>query len=399
MKTLRKLLPVVVVLSLFLTACSQVVIEKPEEHVVTSTQLVSTVIPTNTEPTSTTVPTSTLPPTEIPSPTPTLDPIEQSFLKFLLNHINLISSERLSPNGRWLVEGNLLSSISLVATEYPHQTLELPLPPEIMMGSPTMLFWSPDSTILVSQTQVGIYMFDNIILYNLEDPERVETYMFDPPGTGFLRSIWAPDSSKLAIFDGFKIYYLDRKANLLQTVDFIDEGLLPGTFWPEQGLMLHEKYDYKVDETYEEVRRYHDVLSPSDYDLLLAQNKFSFTILSTNESDDQLLLIAYRQENGIVKERYLWVFDIETREIQYEIDFPYSFRDSSNSIQKSWVAIAVVNINDEPPPYYLYIFDWETKSLVDYGPIQTLIGWRENVDGFLVVRTLDNGGEIEVIRP
>ncbi|HHS96345.1 MAG TPA: hypothetical protein ENK08_00360 [Chloroflexi bacterium] len=207
-----------------------------------------------------------------------------------------------------------------------------------------------------------------------------------PPGNHnyHINVQWSPLSDRLAVLiDWQRLIILDRQAvflaetnatrcgavNILD-VEMTEEGVLyltTGPLVPSRVEVSELHYDLVAvtGERLDRCRR-------------LYRSPERFEILAYAPQEHLLLLALPGEEEDTTR---LQVFDPTHGQVRESIELGAKVNDVSSF--GPWTAMEVYS---EKEGIRLMVFDWRDFHLVDQGEIVGLIGWRSNVDGFLVIR-------------
>jgi hypothetical protein len=294
----------------------------------------------------------------------------------------------LSPSGNWLSiieDGKLRVEATFISGDAKLFNLD-------DVGEyPYIVSWSQDNTtILVSGSEVrGRCIEDRIGILKVVDANKSPAVFILPNNDeGCLEATWSPDSSNVAIYrGGNRIYILDTTGRLVREIEFNDYGPV-GAFWVTKGLIV----DVNTTGMLNEIRMYPNPLDAKNYEVLLRDSEYGSIVGINSESGDVLLF----NRDGNLR-----TLDSVTQEITVVAQLKGSvYYLSKESIPSRWIGFIV-----SPPSsskikdHHLYIFDWETNQVKDYGKAVFLFGWSSDMNGFIVAKDDPKGYQVDIVKP
>jgi hypothetical protein len=301
----------------------------------------------------------------------------------------------LSPDGRWLVDiisYEEIRGIRVVSVSDTAPTLDSR--PDATLGRYLSLpSWAPDSSAVVvygaDQVAAGC-PFERVIICSLDVDTNALNYMvfepyYPPRDLRCVHTAWSPDSSRLAVtFDQREIIVLDKQAQVLQriTPELNGTSSLFGFLWTEFGLFYRVFDNADPAEPRYELR----VVAPEypEQHRTLLSRQTRLTIVGSDPCAPRLLV--REQETGYppAETFKLLIVNVETGETEQTITVQGRYCDSDDSAQLPFTALQIAEVGEHCGN--LWLFDWETGELVNYGEIVALIGWRSDMQGFMVVK-------------
>ncbi len=318
-------------------------------------------------------------------------------------------SRALSPNGRWLAEMAHERSAYIAISDV--TSGEVLLQASLPEGDVYAYVegWSPDSSAVVfASMREGCQRcpFSHLLIVGVIPPDYpVQTHLYTfPEEQSNLVFRWSPQGKWLIVWrDWRSVLILDRDASpvaefrparcgleehLVSDVQVADDGTLylitipsisgPGdeqSHWVEEVLVVQG----------EELDRCRTLYRSSDSIALVAVGP------------DGRFVLLDEGDFGALSPTSLHLVDVGRGEVVETFDIPGPVATVSSHGQ--WTALCV----DRPFPEEgkLLVFDWQRHKMEDYGVVWGLVGWRDNVDGFLIAKKSEEGAGVhfEVMRP
>ena len=255
--------------------------------------------------------------------------------------------------------------------------------------------WAPDSTGFVG----GFFDADKLsgsefccgeavaITNFINGEARTSIYSWDWNSAN--RILWSNDSSMLSITffaDEYKTLIIDRYGTLIRALEKGENA----AFWSRNILYYTIQKEDKVE------------LRSLDFDTqeskLVVNNFGKMYFVGENKKLSQVLLTETisKEDDTYSPINIFYILDLNTNIIQ-EIITPNVKIAQANSWASSpsqeFIALKVyVDWKEDR----LWIFNWKTYEIKDYGQIRDLFGWYKNTNGFLVT-SMDN--EQKIIKP
>jgi hypothetical protein len=301
----------------------------------------------------------------------------------------------LSPDGQWVVRDPILLGnppiMRIVSTSAPTVTLYGNPDGEVGVNSgPLVLSWSPDSSAVVvaGASEPAPCGYDRVIIYQITSQGDVIHNIYHLPDGeyGCIEVAWSPDSSQLALYYAReKVIILDRQGQFFRRLNIPD---LMQIFWAEQGIFV-EARQQQENMTHTELRLY-DLAFSSQYQVLLERDEW-YKVMGFNAEITQVLVASLPEPpTDQVPTYQLVVYDLTTGASQVVATMQGSIEfDRISQAPPTQIAFELDPQNEETSR--LMIFDWGNGEVADYGECESLIGWRSNINGVLVIqRNMDN---------
>ena len=331
------------------------------------------------------------PPAPTPAPTPEVISPDLVYLTSVLNSGDFGDTIRygLSPNGKWLFQPsaaiNGKDTLQLTSTIDPALVIKTPMSEDMGYRLDTYEnSWSPDSSMIVL---IGRLQHSHqVVIFHLEGEKPMTHAVFEYPDPDEFDDVntfaWSPDSTRLALNSyGGTVYIIDRQARLLATFHQRRDWHKGRLLWTEEGI-FYIIWDYwDSDKTPREptelylVDPDHPELQKKIYD----SQENGFDLVSYNMEEHQLLLSIYYNNVDMFPKSQLLILNLNDGKIKQAIDLPGKRG-------------TLGYINFDQPTFYrelsegnqhIFVFDWSTKKLVDYGEYYPLTGWRNCFQGIL----------------
>lgn len=255
--------------------------------------------------------------------------------------------------------------------------------------------WAPDSTGFVG----GFYDADKfsggdyccgeaIAITNLIEGEA-KTSIYSWKWNYANRILWSDDSSMLSVTffnDEYNTLIIDRHGKLIRTLNTGEKA----AFWSKNILYYTTQSVGKVELRSLDLNTQESRLIIDDF------GKFYY--VAQNEKLNEILLteVKSKEGNGYWAKNFFYALDLNTGTIK-EIITPNTSMNRINAWRPSpsqdYVALNNTVYQEKDR---LWILDWKTYEIKDYGEIEHLFGWYENIDGFLIT-SLD--GKQRIIKP
>jgi WD40 repeat protein len=348
--------------------------------------------------------------TLLPPPTPTatvdwtgIDPMEWVARAGLADVHQLHSA--LSPDGRWLARQIMVEPqmIQVFSTTDPDGLIEAPV--DAQMGKYLRMGpWSPDGSAFVlysAEEGFSHCPFSRLVVVHIDEQAGTLRYnVFNPncnapsPHTS---ASWSPDGKRLAVtLNRRQIYLINSQASLERTIEpTLDKhSKLFGLWWTSAGLFYHLS---SIEPGYQ-----HHELRAVDPDApdrhrTLVESETTLQVVGWNPESDRLLV--REQDTGYPPAETfdLSVLDPHSGAVEHRLTVEGSQCVTDGTPQTRFTALKV---STPEADCSLWFFDWEKNVLIPYGEIVALVGWRSNVQGFVVVKdALDNRLQLETIHP
>lgn len=320
-------------------------------------------------------------------------------------------SQALSPNGRWLAElayePPRSAHIAISEVTSREVLLQTPLPKGDVHAY--LEGWSPDSSAVVfASMRKGCQRcpFSHILIVDVIPPDYpAQTHLYTfPEEQSNLVFRWSPQGKRLAVWiDWTSVLILDREARPVTEFRLAQCGLeehLVGDAQIADDGTLYLVVIPSFSEQKEEPSRWAE-------EVLVVQGEELNQCRSLYRSPDSLALVAIDSEGrfallnegdfGAFSPTSLHLIDVGSGEVIETFDIPGPI--AAVSSHGRWTALCV----DRPFPEEerLLVFDWQQHKIEDYGTVWGIVGWRDNVGGFLIAKESeeDEGIHFEVIRP
>jgi hypothetical protein len=297
----------------------------------------------------------------------------------------------LSPDSRWLTRPLLIEAetVQVYSTTDPERTLEAALDPKL--GRYLALgLWAPDSSAFVLYSAEEGYShcpFSQVIVVRVdEQASKLALAPFDPQCAApspFASASWSPDSSRLAVtLNRKQIYLVDQQARLQRTIspELGDATEISGMWWTGSGLLYHVEIVGEDDQRHE--LRLVDPDAPDEQRTLFT-SPISLAIVGIQSNTGRVLVREQDTGHPPAETFKLSVLDPESRAIEHTLTVEGSqcVADLTPHPQ-----LTPLKITQPGGSCTLWLYDWQGNELHDRGPVTALVGWRDNVQGFLVVR-------------
>jgi hypothetical protein len=329
-----------------------------------------------------------------PTPTPAadwqeVDPTEWLTRAGLSSVFQLHNA--LSPDGKWLVNEIHVEprAIQVFSTSDPALTLEIQTE-ETMGAYLTLGPWAPDGSafVLYSAAQSASHCpFNKVLLFEIDERARTLDYTaFDPHCAGpspFTSASWSPDGTRLAVsLNRYEIYVIDREASPQHAIrpELQEADKLFGLWWTGAGLFYHVG-SADADSQHHELRMV-DPDSPAAQRTLY-ESETSLAIVGWNPETERLLV--REQDTGYppAKTFDLLVLNPQTGDVEHTRTVEGSQCVEDAGPRSRYTALKIA----EPGRgCALWFYNWDTHEMKRHGEIVALIGWRSNVQGFVVVK-------------
>ncbi len=295
----------------------------------------------------------------------------------------------LSPNGQWVSAPLVVESspIRLFDARTGTAVFTATLPLSDVHAS--LEGWAPDSSAVAytsSDKPCAFCPYSHLIVLEIEAPGlplRMHVYDLSPDNY-HVEAQWSPQGDLLAVLiDWQRLIILDRQAvfraetnaarcgadNILD-IEMTEKGvlyLITGPLVPSrvEASELHYDLVAVTGERLDRCRRLYR--SPERLEIL------------AYAPQEHLLLLALPGEKDDTTR--LQVFDPTHGQVRESIALGAKVNDESSF--GPWTAMEVYG---EEEGIHLMVFDWRDFHLADQGEIVGLVGWRGNVDGFLVIK-------------
>ncbi len=310
----------------------------------------------------------------------------------------------LSPDGRWLTRPLLVEAetVQVFSTTDPERTLEAALDPKLgrylALGP-----WAPDSSAFVLYSAEEGYSrcpFSQVIVVRVDEQAGTLTPApFNPQCTApspFASASWSPDGSRLAItLNRKQIYLVDRQARLQNTIspDLGDAGEISGLWWTGSGLLYHVETVGEGSQRHE--LRLIDPDTPQSQRTLF-ESPTSLAIVGIHADTGRVLV--REQDTGYppAETFNLTVLDPESGAIEHTLAVEGSQCVTDTTPHPRFTPLKITQPGESCT---LWLYDWQHNELHNRGPVAALVGWRDNAQGFLVVRgTPPDDMRFEVIK-
>jgi len=310
-----------------------------------------------------------------------------------------------SPDGQWLVDDILVgaSAIRVLSTSDPAAVLEAPLSHEL--GEHLSLSsWAPDSSTLLLfgiDDELTHHPFDRIVLFRLDTSHHTLTYdAFEPPNGALTSSpvaSWSPDATRVAVIVGrHQILVLDKEAAARAKIQLQldDPAQVSDLWWTPFGLVCRVDLGPADAHKYELVQV--DPGHPSKQHVLYASQS-ALAVLGANPGTQHLLVWERDVGYPLPGTFRLLALNMRTGAIDQTLETPGSQCVSADAPDSSVTAFKASMADGTNR---LWLYDWKSNQLHEYGPVVALVGWRSNVQGFLVVTgTAPDDLRFEAVRP
>jgi len=311
----------------------------------------------------------------------------------------------LSPDGRWLARQIMVEpqTIQLFSAADPERTIEAPV--DARMGKYLRMGpWSPDGSAFVlysAEEGFSHCPFSRVFLVHIDERDGTLRYdAFDPNCTApspFTSASWAPDGTRLAVtLNRRQIYLIDKQANLERTIEpALDaQSRLFGLWWTSAGLFYHLS-------SIEPGQQRHELgaVDPDapDRHRILIESETTLQVVGWNPETDRLLVREQDAGYPPAETFDLSVLDPQSGAVEHRLTVEGSQCVSDATPQTRFTALKISTPTDDCS---LWFFDWERNILIPHGAIVALVGWRSNVQGFVVVKdTIESQLQLETIQP
>ncbi len=311
----------------------------------------------------------------------------------------------LSPDGQWLVDDTWVEApaVRVVSTSDPAVVLEAALDHEL--GEYLSLSsWAPDSSAVLffgSDDEAAYHPFDQIILFRLDTRRHTLTYdAFEPPHGALTSSpaaSWSPDGKRVAVIVGrHQILVLDEEAAVRTKIELQldDQAQVSDLWWTPFGLIYRVDLGPAAAHKYELVRV--DPGHPSRQHVLYASQSV-LAVLGAGPGTRHLLVWERDVGYPLPDTFRLLALNMRTGAIDQTLETPGSLCVSADAPDSSVTALKASMADGT---CRLWLYDWKNSQLTEYGPVIALVGWRSNVQGFLVVTgTAPDDLRFEAVRP
>lgn len=336
-------------------------------------------------------------------------------LKTILQYVNqypMLNNLRasFSPDGRWFLKnistGNQYSrfeGFSLVNPEVGFRGL----PDEKESGYlslRTSQAWAPDGSAFLAfgadEGRAGC-PFNRIVIYHLSEEDRdSRNFTFEPePGGTCLDAVWSPDSQSVAVIiqeDPNIIYIIDKQGKLQRKVELYWDNGEPRSLllnsWLDSGLVVKAIYENEQNNLPSRELRLIDVSDNLNSPSIIFEGS---GVYAGAETKGARILVAEISDHTPTN---LHIYNLETHEIEKELSMPWS---GTGWLQGSSPYIAFqARSSDESQKKELWLFDWQTSELRNYGTLIDLITWLPQNNGFLILQGDEASGYyFEIVQP
>ncbi|GEM_PF-3309964 len=309
---------------------------------------------------------------------------------------DVISTSRLSaafsPDGRWIASTWVIEETSPIRI-YSALDRSTVFTASLPLGDVAAVLesWAPDGSAVAFATLEQICQgcpYSHILILEPAEPRRpMSMYLYEIPPGNYNYHIdvqWSPLSDRLAVLiDWQRLIILDRQAvfraetnaarcgadNILD-IEMTEKGvlyLITGPLVPSrvEASELHYDLVAVTGERLDRCRR-------------LYRSPERLEILAYAPQEHLLLLALPGEEEDTTR---LQVFDPTHGQVRESIALGAKVNDVSSF--GPWTAMEVYG---EQEGIHLMVFDWRDFHFADQGEIVGLVGWRGNVDGFLVIK-------------
>ncbi len=303
------------------------------------------------------------------------------------------SLENFSPDGIWKVSLDYPFAVSVTSLQTKKILQDLapqtiPFTPGIIPRSYYLESWFPDSTgFIVYDVDSGYEKsaYDRLIIYQIETSQnKLQRYIFEPleeRNTAISGSVsYSPDSSLFAVIvNSQEIFILNRKAEVIQKFKpkLNNNSIITNIDWTKYGLLYEVRRTQSNDKVFQEseLRIINiDEQNQSD-DLLLSIS--GFDIVSVDPYSTRLVIYTSTK-------REIIIFNFQTLQFEEVLckNIEYGYCKVVNTNNQRIFAIRNGKDGDN-----LYIFDWETRQLINKKyHIEEIIDWREDKQSFIVLQ-------------
>jgi len=318
----------------------------------------------------------------------------------------------LSPNGRWIAK------VVYESTESPYieisdvmsgETLiHHSLPEGDLYASPQG--WAPDnSAVAFASAQRGCQgcPFNRLLIAESHPSDSpIHTYAFPfPEEQGNIVLQWSPEAERVVLWSNWtSVLILDREAHLVGEFQPSHCGLNKRLVGEARMIDSQTLLVVIIPSFSEPV----STTDPMASELLLVQGEKFDQCRRLYHSEESLMIVAINPTQhllllnegnfGEATPTFLQIVDIERGEIAKTLEIAGMV--TATSSHSRWIALQV----DRPLPEEdsLLLFDWQRQELKDSGTVWGLVGWRDNIGGFLVARQpkkTEEAVHFEVVRP
>jgi hypothetical protein len=333
----------------------------------------------------------------------------------------------LSPNGKWMVDtswdnaidGALMNDVYIIPLSNPNTKIEVQN--DDFYGN--YLFpngWSPDSSaiaVLGADKGSASCPFTRVIIYKI-DPnlDAMTQYVFepykkddDPPGC--MVTSWSPDGSMLAVtFGGTEIFILDQQANVIQTItlDIPYPSFVSQLSWiSSDDLIFIDVLRDKDDSRNTQYEIQMVSLDEPTQEHILYRSPTILGIVDSTVNPSRLIISDNRH---YPERKFTWfVINTETKKVEQTWEMCNLHGVVSEGLQKDYIALyrkpiepGNEEICEDDDETFLWIYDWETGELLNYGKIDRLFGWNTKYGGFIVSEDVDADADertVVIVKP
>ena len=340
----------------------------------------------------------------LPAQKATITPL-QSYEK-IINSNPLGWGIDLSPSGSWLVQysSNTEGVIRIISTSNPEISIQ-DNNEEQFGQDKSVQAWSPDSLkfAVVSSDNPGKCSYNKVVIYKIINSQEFSRNIFNLPENRYdcPGIYWSWNDLYLAVTDSMgHIYILDSNANLINTIDPSQDGKWVQMIWTMKGIFASiSHFDNAKNSSQTELW----LINPDkpEENKLLFTKDISFSVDGIDPTGGRLLLSVGAETVNDPKQLRLWVFDVKTNQVIKEVALPgdvWYGPELESVTSASWVAY-IIGTPETAAQRKLYLFDWSKIELIDYGEATGLVGWRSNVNGFIIIKGKTGDYSIDVVTP
>jgi hypothetical protein len=253
--------------------------------------------------------------------------------------------------------------------------------------------WSPDNKAFIVRSSDNISRCgDNRFLGYVVDGKSITlSSIFENEFESCSNFVWSPNGREILIYknspDIFKWDVYSNKTTKFDLELGTNEELW-GLYWDNNGIYynIQKEIQYRV-LIYEFYKI--SLEDPSKRELIVrssTENKFLF---STDKS-----VIFYNNFSGYPEKADIFEWNIKSGKSHLVETFEGRIVDTSISTKNSTIALDVTyDKNDE----HLYLYNIENRSFEDKGQIFSLIGWKNVVNGFVIIKIENNEYKVDLI--
>jgi hypothetical protein len=217
---------------------------------------------------------------------------------------------------------------------------------------------------------------------------KVETSIYSWDWNHGTKALWSDDSSMLCIpfLTGmYSALVLSRDGELLKT---LEEGQYP-QFWLGTKLYFTTRQDNRI-----ELRNWDPETEKSN--LIVDDLDGKYFVAKNAGLNQTLWAMSVGNNEGQQNSTAFYVLDLNLKTFRQVVAANPEINKAYSGVSSPSQEYVAFEISKESQENSLWVFDWKSHELNNYGQISDLLGWYENMDGFLVTSI---EGEQKIVKP